>query len=195
VTRTRLAAWVSALLNPSVALGALVAALSLREPNPIRAWSAALGIAFTTIVPLASAAALWRVGLVSDLDLRVRHERQPVYLASAASYAVGAAALLALGGRWVPLTMLVQLATAGLAAALNRLLKVSMHALALSGVAVAALIVAGPGAWPVGLALPAGAWARWAAGAHSPAELAAGAALGGATALVGFGALVTLLGA
>ncbi len=196
VMRTRSAALaVSVLLNPGLLLGVFLGALaSTREPEPRRLVAAALAFGFATVVPLTSVALLWRRGIVGDLDLRVRRERQAVYVTCGASYACGAAALALVGARWVAGALVLVLVTAALAAILNRFLKVSIHAMTLAGVAVGSIVVVGLRAWPITLVLPLGAWARWAVGAHTPAELVTGAALGGTVALMGFGALSVLLG-
>ena len=111
--------------------------------------------------------------------MREQDERGTVYLACAASYVAGAATLFSVGTTW-PVWGLVGLhaPSALVLAALNRRWKVSIHTAGLAGLMAAGLVLFGTAALPLIVVPLVGGWARWAARAHSFAELAWGAAIG-----------------
>lgn len=171
----------SLLLNPSFIAGLFFVVLAARfEPTTTAAVVAAsIAVVFSVVIPIASLVLLVRIGRLSTVEMRVRSERGPVYLICAVSYAAAAALLLAAGASWpiwgcmalhVPNTLILMW--------LNRRWKVSIHTTTISGVCVAGLMFFGPTALPLGVVLGGAAWARWAAGAHTPAELARGVVLG-----------------
>jgi hypothetical protein len=177
----RAAAVVSLGLNPSLWGGGLVAALAARfePPGPIRWVAAALGFVTVAVLPIFLLFALKAAGYLSDVEMRRQDERGLVYAWCAAGYAAGALGLQALGVTWPVWGVVALHAPYALAlAALNRYVKVSIHAAGLAGVATAGVVFFGSCAWPL-LSLPAaGAWARWSARAHTPGELMIGAAVG-----------------
>ncbi len=179
--RGRVADVVSLACNPSLWGGAFVAFLALRlgAPGPARWLAAGLGFAFVGAIPVAQLFVLRALGRLRDVEMAVRAERGLVYAASGASYALGAALLLLVRAPW-PVWGLVaaHLPATLVLALLNHRSKVNIHAAGLGGIVAAGLILFGAGAWPLALVLLAGAWGRWAAGAHTPGELAAGASVG-----------------
>ncbi len=172
---------VSLAMNPSVWGGAFVAfvAWRLEPPGPGRWLAAGVGFLFVAVVPVGLLFALKAAGRLTDVEMRDRHERGMVYLACAFAYAVGAVVLYALRTTW-PVWGLVALhaPTALALALLNRGSKISIHTAGLAGLAAAGLVLFGPSALPLLAAPIAGGWARWAAGAHTLAELAWGAVIG-----------------
>jgi len=172
---------VSLILNPSLLTGAFLALVAATDEAPgRRVATAAIAVLFATVIPVAILFALRRMGLLSDVEMRVRHERQAVYGLCIASYVVGGLALLRLGSSWRVWGLFALLATVGvLAAALNMKWKVSIHTMTIASLAAIAIAFFGPAAWPVSLLLPLAAWGRWAVGAHTPFELVVGALLGG----------------
>lgn len=168
-------------LNPSLWGGGFVAFLAFRfEPVGASRWLAAvLGFLFVTIVPLGLLFILRAAGRLSDLELRNQNERETVYRGCAVSYVAGAAVLFFLGSTW-PVWGLVGLhaPTSLVLAAANRGKKVSIHAAGLAGLATAGLVLFGFAALPLFALSVIGGWARWAAGAHSVAELLWGGAIG-----------------
>ncbi len=172
---------VSIACNPSLWGGGFVAFLALRfgASGGGRWLAAALGFAFVGAIPVALLFVLRAMGRLRDVEMGVRAERSLVYAACAVSYAVGAMLLSLAGAAWpgwgvvaahVPATLVLM--------ALNRRSKVSIHAAGLGGILAAGLLVFGAAAWPLALVLGAGAWGRWAAGAHTPGELVLGAGVG-----------------
>jgi hypothetical protein len=179
--RIRVADAVSLAFNPSVWSGGFVACLAavFCPPGAGRWVAGALGFGFVGLVPVGLLFVLRALGRLSDVEMRIRSEREVVYLACAVSFAVGAVALRAVGAAW-PVWGLVALHVpyALVLAAVNRRWKVSIHTAGLAGVFAAGLVLFGVRAWPLAAALLVGGWARWAAGAHSLGQLAAGAAIG-----------------
>lgn len=187
---------VSLALNPSALMGAfLVVTAFTREPAAARRLpDAAIGFASATLVPIGALFLLRARGLLSDVEMRVREERERVYAISATSYAAGTAALLLLGAAW-PIWGLLALhvpATAILVL-INRRSKVSIHAAVIAGLCAAAVVLYGPRAAPLLILVPIAAWARWASGAHTVRELVTGALVGAIWTSAGMSALRALL--
>jgi len=172
---------ISLALNPSLWGGVFVAFLAFRfEPTGGARWLAAsLGFVFVALVPVGLLFALKAAGHLSDVEMRDQGERGAVYLACAASYTVGAIALYWLDATW-PVWGLVGLHApyALVLAALNRRWKVSIHTTGLAGLAAAGWVLFGAAALPLVVIPVIGGWGRWAARAHSLAELTWGAAIG-----------------
>lgn len=188
---------VSLILNPSVWTAVLACFLAERyEPPGFRRIAfAAVAVFVLGIIPVAQLFVLKARGRLSDVEMHVQAEREAIYRLCAAEYGAGALALLVAGARWplwgllavhVPNTLLLIL--------INRRLKISIHTMVLTCVFAATMIFFGPGAAPIGLAVLAAAWARWDAGNHTPAELAAGILLGGTLGSFEFLALKSILG-
>jgi len=193
---TRAARAVSLVFNPSLWAGGFVVYLALRfEPAGAGRWIvAALGAAFVGGIPIALLFVLKAAGRLRDVEMRERTERGTVYAACAASYAAGALLLAGIGAEWpVWGVVAVHTPTALVLAALNRRWKVSIHAAGLAGIVAAAAILFGAAAWPLAIILAAGAWARWAAGAHSVGELAGGTLTGALFTSVGLAAVRLLV--
>jgi hypothetical protein len=188
---------VSLALNPSLLTGAFFLMLAWRfEPTTItRLRAGGTAFAFATLVPIASLFALVAAGRLSDVEMRIRSERNVVYGICLASYALGALLLLAIGSSW-PLWgfMALQVPVTAMLAVLNHRWKVSIHATAIAGLCAAGVMFFGRWAAPALLLLPLAAWGRWAAGAHSGRELLTGAALGAASAPAGIALLRFLVG-
>ena len=188
---------VSLILNPSLWTAALACFLSAKyEPPGFRRIAfASLAVLVLGIIPVAQLFVLKARGRLSDVGMHVRAEREAIYRLCAAEYGAGALVLLVAGARW-PLwgLLAVHVPNTLLLIPINRRMKISIHTMVLASVFAATMIVFGPGAAPLGLAVPAAAWARWDAGNHTPAELAAGILLGGALGSVEFLALKTILG-
>jgi len=150
-------------------------------------------VVFTMLVPLGILFALQAVGQLSDIEMRVRSERTRVYLCCAASYSLGLWLFIALGTAW-PLTALMALLlpSALVLALLNQWWKVSIHTTTLAGLATLGIGVFGTAALPFVLVVPLAAWARWAAGAHTPGELLTGIVVGAGSGVVGLEAVRAL---
>jgi hypothetical protein len=173
---------VSAFLNPSVLTGVFFCLLAARRepPGASRVVHSILGVAFTAAIPVGLLFLLKALGRLSDVEMRTRSERSLDYGLCAAGYAIGAGLLWITGAPW-PLWGLLALHVPNTLVLIifNRKLKVSIHTMVLTSLSVAALMFLG-GAWaPVGLLVPAAAWARWDAGNHSVKELLWGILIGG----------------
>jgi hypothetical protein len=183
---------VSLALNPSLLTGAFFVILAWKfEPTTIARFRAGgAAFIFATLVPIASLFALVAVGRLSDVEMRIRSERDVVYGVCLASYALGALLLFAIGASW-PLWgfMALQVPVTAVLGLVNRRWKVSIHATAIAGLCAAGVVFFGRWAAPALLLLPLAAWGRWAAGAHSGRELIVGAALGAASASAGIALL------
>ena len=177
----RIADAVSLACNPSLWGGGFVAFLALRlgAPGTMRGLAAAIGFAFVGAIPVGLLFVLRALGRLRDVQMAIRAERGLVYAACAVSYGIGAALLLAIGVPWpvwgvvaahIPATLVL--------AVTNRWSMVRLHAAVLGGIVAAGWILFGGAAWPLALVLLAGGWGRWAAGAHTPGELATGAGVG-----------------
>lgn len=177
----RTAKIVSLMLNPSFWTGGFLVFLAVRlEPAGLKRWLfGGLALTFTALVPIGLLFVMKAKGLLSDVEMSVRSERDLVYRACTVSYLVGATALFAAGAPW-PMWGLVALHVpySLLLARLNQRWKVSIHTTGIAGILAAALVLFGTGALPLVLSLIAAGWGRWAAGAHTLGELISGAAIG-----------------
>ncbi len=150
------------------------------EPAGPNRWIVALlAFLFVTIVPIALLFVLKATGHLNDVEMRNQSEREIVYLACAGSYMLGTVLLFAVRASW-PVLGLVALHVpyALVLALINRRWKVSIHAMGLASVFAAALVLFGMPALPLVVVLVFGAWARWAARAHTFGELVGGATIG-----------------
>jgi len=173
---------VSALLNPSVLTGVLFCLIAARyEIAGTRLIvHDIIGVAFTAVIPVGLIFLLKALGRLSDVEMRVRSERSLDYGLCAAGYGIGAGLLWITGAPW-PLWGLLALHVPNTLVLIifNRKLKVSIHTMVLTSLSAAALIFLGRAWAPVGLLVPAAAWARWDAGNHSVKELLLGILIGG----------------
>jgi membrane-associated phospholipid phosphatase len=156
-------------------------------PGPAGLGWGLLAATFCGLLPYGIVIAGVRRGRWTDRHLRARQQRPVPFLAGIASALAGLAVLLALHAPR-PLVALVVAMLAGLAATLLVTLwwKLSVHTAAASGTVAILALVFGPA---LTLALPAVAlvaWARVRLGDHTPAQILAGAALGGLVATTVF---------
>lgn len=188
---------VSFALNPSLWVGGFVVFSAVAfEPAGLGRWTAAgIGFASVALIPIAAVFKLKALGRISDVEMSKRSERAVVYLTCAVSYAIGGLGLFMAGASW-RLWGLVSLHVpyALLMALLNRRWKVSIHTAGLAGMWAAALVFFGMNALPIGVLVAVAGWGRWAASAHSPGELAGGAAFGFALTAAGLHALELVAG-
>jgi hypothetical protein len=192
----RTSAVVSLLLNPSLFTGGFFIVLVRRfESGPRRWLVGATALVFTMLIPLGALFLLRAMGRLSDIEMRIRSERTLVYLWCAASYAIGLVLFVALGTAW-PLTALMALLlpSALILTLLNQWWKVSIHTTTLTGLAALGIALFGAAALPLVVIVPLAAWARWAAGAHTPGELVTGIVLGTGAAALGLEAARALVG-
>jgi hypothetical protein len=145
----------------------------------------ALLVAAAVIVPVAALTAQRRrSGRWRTVDASERAERPALYAVAGVAAAVAAAAVLLRGGPSATRPALAVLLVFALGAAASPWVKASLH-VAFATFAGAALLALGVRAGWVFLALsPPLAWSRLRLGRHTRAELAAGAAIGAAGALV-----------
>lgn len=187
----------SVILNPSAVTGAFFVLLAARYslPGARLILYDLIGIAFTAVIPVSTLFVLKSRGLLSDVEMRDRSERSLVYGIGVATYGVGTAILWAVDAPW-PLWGLLALHVPNtlLLIAVNRRLKVSIHTMVLTSLAVTAVLWLGTGWVPAALAVPAAAWARWDAGNHSVKELLWGIVIGGVTTPIGILALQAAFG-
>lgn len=169
-------------LNPSVMTGVFFCFLAAEyePPGNSRVAFAVLSFIFASVVPIGLIFLLKSRGKLSDVEMRLRSERERVYLLCTAGYAMGTVLLFLLGAAWplwgflalhVPNTLVLL--------AFNRRLKVSIHTMILASLYVAALLFFGAQITMLGVIIVAAAWARWDAGNHTWAELLCGALIGG----------------
>ena len=169
-------------LNPSVLTGVFFAVLAVKfEPaGNSRTLSILICTVFATVIPVGSIFFLKSRRKLTDVEMSIRSERDPVYLSCAAGYGVGAVLLFLAGATWplwgflawhVPNTLILL--------GFNRWKKVSIHTMVLTSLYCGALMFLGRGSAPLGIVVLIAAWARWDAGNHTLAELILGAAIGG----------------
>lgn len=200
----RAARVVSYLLNPLVfpPVGLALVHAHAGATTPEALATLAVGALFYCVVPLAYIGHLVRAGHAESLEVRDRIVRRRPLLVSIASYAAGAVALWALvGGAGRPLivafAVFFPFNTLGLLA-ITHTWKISLHLsslagfVAVQGYAVWTLPAAGVltlSAASVALLLPLVPllmWARVRSGAHTPAQVVAGAAYGALVPLAEF---------
>ena len=148
-------------------------------------WGKALAILLFSIGPAALLGSLAR-GRVADIYDPPRHLRRRFLLVGILCYAIGFAVLQGLqmppAQRWAAASFAVGAAGVGL---INRWWKISIHGAGSGGAAVVGATFLGAAWWPLCAFLPlAAGWARWRRGAHSLAQLVAGAALGAGVTLL-----------
>jgi hypothetical protein len=171
----------SVLLNPSALTGIFFVLLAARYAGPGARLILydAIGVAFTAVIPISVLLFLRSRGLLSDVEMRIRSERALVYRIGVATYGLGTGFLWVAGAPWplwgllalhVPNTLVLTVVT--------RRLKVSVHTMVLTSLAVAAVWFLGAGWAPAVLTVPAAGWARWDAGNHSVKELLCGVLIG-----------------
>jgi|GEM_PF-204564 len=177
------------------------------------AWVVAVALVFFCAIPLGYLVWLVRRGGAESIEIRQREERLRPFLAGIASYAVGVAVLAATGQTALPLlialALLFPLNTA-LVLLVNLRFKISIHMTGLAGfvsiLLFAALLVSDglppregsalrvATVAPLLALIPLLMWARVRVGAHTPAEVAAGAAFGLVVPFVELTVILRLLG-
>ena len=124
-----LAKFFTEVLNPFVLVAALLTFVAwLNDPS----WgqTASIAVFFISIVPLATSLVLVRLGKATDKYIRHRTQRHTFYAVTLGSILVGAVLLFALDtsieARWM---LVFAVGTMLVVMAINRRLKISMHAL------------------------------------------------------------------
>jgi hypothetical protein len=161
-------------------------------------WTFGVSVVFFCLVPLFYVMGMIRMGRAESLEVRDQKSRLGVFVVGIASYAVGAALLWrTVEGPALPIIVafaaLFPLNTAALLL-INLRWKISIHMTSLAGF-VSVLLFTALTVWrdlpagvetaltiatvgPLVLLLPLLMWARVRVGAHSPGQVAAGAAFG-----------------
>ena len=143
-------------------------------------WYGAIAAALTCLLPFAMLLALVHAGRVTDHHVSERSQRIPVLAASLACVLVGLGVLVLIGAP-PSVTAMVLALVAGivLLGLVSLVWKISGHAAAVTSAAISFMILFGPGWWPALLLVPVVVWSRLVLGAHTPAQLIAGALFGG----------------
>jgi membrane-associated phospholipid phosphatase len=185
----RAAAWISHVASPPLLLCACAVLIAVREGgSAVWLWVVAYG-ALAALLPMAYIVRQVQLRRATDIHLPRRQERLRPLLLAAASGAVAALLLDATGAP----SLLVRFAAAtavqtALVLVITLRWKISMHAAAVTALAVLAWVLYGaPGLW-LALLIPVVAWARLRLRRHTPAQVLAGALSGAAV----FGLLLTL---
>ncbi len=194
--RNRLARVVTEVFAPSPLAAVVLVIVAWRfsaTTSEALKW-ALLGILFAPAVPLLYLFRQLRHGRVTDHHVRRREQRAPLILFT---LACGFAALAVLSRLGAP-RQVIGLACSGaagliVALAITRFWKISIHAGVAAGIVVVFLYLFG---WWMLLLVPLAAlvcWARVAVGDHTPAQVAAGAAVGAVVSGSTFALIMTLL--
>lgn len=172
-------AWlISHLLNPAMVAWGVFSGLIWLKGG---AWWAGLaGITFYSVVPGVALLHLYRTGMIGDVYLPERAQRARLLPLGVAWYFAGLVVLWVLQA---PTPMLgAGCAFCGMALLvwqIDRYWKISIHATGVGGGLGIVLAAAGWSLWPLSLSLPLVMWARLRLQAHTPAQVWAGAILGG----------------
>ena len=181
--RLRLARVFTELLAPSV-LGVIcpVAIGALSDANPWRgAGLGLLGAVFAIGLPYAYIAWLIRTGGATDRHVSRREDRPKVLVAVLLCLAAGIAVLVFLGAPPLLIWLLVGEVLLVLAClVISKIWKISMHSAVAAGTMAALVVVLGPWALLAGVAVVLVSWGRVVLRDHTPAQVTAGAVLGGA---------------
>ena len=173
-------AWlISHLLNPAmVAWGVFTALVWLRGGAFVAGLA---GVVFYSLVPGVALLYLYRTGMIADVYLPERSQRARLLPLGVAWYFAGLVVLwlvnaptpmLGAGSAFCGMALLVW--------QIDRFWKISIHATGVGGGLGIVLAAAGWSLWPLFLSLPLVMWARLRLQAHTPAQVWAGAILGGA---------------
>ena len=182
----RAAGGITHLLSPPALALAVFLWLPAGDAPLPAAWGKALAVLLFSVGPAALVVCLARGRDVADIYDPPRRLRRGFLVAGTLCYAAGFAVLQGLQmppvQRWAAASFAAGAAAVGL---VNRWWKISIHGAGSGGAAVVAWTSLGAAWWPLCAVLPlAAAWARWRRGAHTPAQLAAGAGLGAAVTLL-----------
>ncbi|MGW4503481.1 hypothetical protein ACWENO_02465 [Streptomyces sp. NPDC004436] len=139
---------------------------------------------FCGLVPIAVVTLGVRRGALTDAHIRVRRQRIAPMALSLVSVAAGLGLLHGLGAPREVFALVVAMLV-GLVSSLLVTVgwQISVHMSVAGGTVMILLLVFGPRALPAAAAAAAIAWSRLVLRAHTPAQLLAGTALGGASAL------------
>jgi membrane-associated phospholipid phosphatase len=190
--RHRLARLVTEVLAPAPVIAALLLAIawhSTPTPGAALKW-ALLAIAFCSILPMLYILRGVRRGRLTDHHVRVRRQRRTPLLVAGGSVLTGLALLVASGAPR-DVIALVGAGAVGLAVAIAITLfwKISIHAAVAGGSVVVLALVFGPALLTLSVLVALCAWARVEVSDHTPAQVAAGAAVGATVAAVAFALL------
>lgn len=174
----KLASLISHALNPSVVGLGVFGGLTWMDRG---AWPAGTaGVFFFSILPGTILFHLRRTGHIDQLYPNDRKQRGRLLLLGVTCYFLGSMVLLLLSAPTLMVgagcafccnTLLVWL--------INRKWKISIHAAGVGGGLLILLLAGGTGLWSLAPALPLLAWSRLRLGSHTPAQVMAGASLGG----------------
>jgi len=199
--RSRLARWMQAPLDVTVArlisavgsppvVGVVITAgIAALSSVPVSWGWAVLYVTLVVGVPLVYVIQLVRHNRVTDIDVRLRHQRgRPLGLALAAAFLGWV--MLAAGGAPVLMQMLAIAVCVQTAAIIlvTRWWKISVHSATAAGAATIVWCVAGT-AWPLVVGVPLVAWSRVRLRHHTLAQTAAGALVG----ILVFGGVLLML--
>jgi hypothetical protein len=172
-------AWlISHLFNPAMVAWGVFSALVWLRGGAFVAGLA--GVIFYSLVPGVALLYLYRTGMIADVYLPERSQRARLLPLGVAWYFAG---LLVLWLVKAPAPMLGAGCTfcgmALLVWQIDRFWKISIHATGVGSGLGIVLAAAGWSLWPLSLSLPLVMWARLRLQAHTPAQVWAGAFLGG----------------
>lgn len=191
--RVALARVITEVLQPPVVVAVQMIVSPAASPGfPGTLWYGAIAAALTCLLPFVMLLALVRAGRVTDHHVSDRRQRGPVLAASLACVLVGLGVLMVIGAP--PSVIAMVLALVGgivLLGLVSLVWKISGHAAAITSAAVSFVILFGPAWWAALLLVPAVVWSRLVLGAHTLAQLVAGALFGGAV-VVGLWRLLLL---
>lgn len=187
LSKNSIANAISEAFSPFVLSGLLVTLIAISTDST---WGTpvAISLVFIVAIPLALSIWLHRTGRTTDRFIQVRKQRTPFYLATLASFIIGAVSLNFIDtSHEVPLAINLSTATLVLVIAVNLKLKVSIHALVSALFAVVFPFyfftpfvghVLGMGIWA------ATVWSRYTLKRHSAPELVTGTLFGIVLALI-----------
>jgi membrane-associated phospholipid phosphatase len=178
--RTAVARVVSEVFQPPFTVAAQLLLSPAASPGwPATWWYGAVAAFFTCVLPFAILLWLVRSGRVVDHHVSERSQRAPVLAMSLVCVLAGLAVVALIGAPASVLAMTVAIVVGIAFLAVTSLWwKVSGHASAVATAAVTAVILLGPSWWPVLLVVPLVGWARVSLGAHTIAQVVAGALMG-----------------
>lgn len=172
---------------PVVTAMLLVAAVVTAPTRAEAIRNALIAAVFGALVPLGFVLYQVRRRRFTDHHVSVRRQRPIVFAVAMLSVLVGTGLLVGLGAPRSLLGVIVAgiigIAVCGL---ITTVWKVSVHAATFTGSVVLLAYLLGPLALVLLAAVPLVGWARVAVGGHTPAEAAAGAAIGGVIAAAAY---------
>lgn len=173
---------VSDLLSPPVVWAALAFPIAFRDaPSQIHAllW-ATVYIALVCVLPVIYIGVMVKRGRITDIHMKLRHQRIRPMIVSVICTTIAWWTLRLMGApEVVPLLALFSLVQLVVIALITLVWQISVHAISISGVAVAALVLFGliPALLTLPLIILVGA-ARLKLQRHTPAQVVAGTAIG-----------------